>query len=151
MAGRPGNPPASERLKQTAIDSFNTYQSFILTPQDLCWVALVVGILAHSDEYPAESIYKILQILLREAQNVWNRIIYALQQTMIDSGTDLGRFLEWCSRRDKHHGKWCKRRWKRSKYERIIVSICEIMFPPKGLYSLQTRLRRSRIQYNSII
>ncbi|CAG8610283.1 11509_t:CDS:2, partial [Acaulospora colombiana] len=69
MAGRPSNTTSPERVKQTAIDSFNSYQSFILTPQDLCWVALVVGILAHSDKYPAESVYKVLQILLREAQN----------------------------------------------------------------------------------
>ncbi|PVG02241.1 hypothetical protein CPB86DRAFT_751668 [Serendipita vermifera] len=91
MAGRPSNLTSPERVKQTAIDSFNSYQSFVLTPQDLCWVALVVGALTHSDKYPAESIYKVLQILVREVQNVrptsWEDILEEIYSTKCAMGS----------------------------------------------------------------
>jgi hypothetical protein len=61
--------PSTDRNR----DSFNDYKPFILQPKDISWMGIIFVIAGRWGEYSPEFVYKTLQALIRETQNVRNR------------------------------------------------------------------------------
>ena len=62
--------PSSPEKRRTALDSFDVYRPFVIEPKDICWAGLVTQFLSNPDAMSATLLYTVLQITLRESQNV---------------------------------------------------------------------------------
>lgn len=68
--------PSTDRNR----DSFNDYKPFILQPKDISWMGIIFVIAGRWGEYSPEFVYKTLQALIRETQNVSNYYMFVVSE-----------------------------------------------------------------------